>query len=218
VLNNITISFNLTFQQAAQVLVAAAFTQLYTLILRLQNIFHSPVSAKPFNTIKFPSFSIKVFSILPKSLSPFSITPTYLLLPFSSFTLSENTCQHNSNSNLISRCPNLLPSNSHSSQVLTPSPPFLVLSHKLEFDTIKARILEKISQGLKPKTITFEHYSVAWSIPRTQASSMPLCSPTDYQFLLHLASKQKTSSVNLLIKAHLLKNNVYVRFLSACMH
>jgi len=95
--------------------------------------------------------------------------------------------------------------------------PFLVLSPKLDFDTIKAQILENSSQGLKPKTIAFEHYSVAWSIPQTQASSMPLCSPTDYQFLLHLASKQKTPSLNLLIKAHLLKNNVYLCFLSACM-
>ncbi|KAG2119226.1 hypothetical protein BD769DRAFT_1390529 [Suillus cothurnatus] len=83
---------------------------------------------------------------------------------------------------------------------------FLVLSPKLEFDTIKAQILEKISEGLKPKIITFEHYSVAWTIPRTQASSMLLCSPTDYQFLLNLASKQKTPSVNLVIKARLLKN------------
>jgi hypothetical protein len=94
---------------------------------------------------------------------------------------------------------------------------FLVLSPKLEFDTIKAQILEKISEGLKPKTITFEHYSVTWTIPWTQASSMPLCSPTDYQFLLDLASKQKTPSVNLVIKARLLKNKVYVCFLSACM-
>jgi hypothetical protein len=89
---------------------------------------------------------------------------------------------------------------------------FLVLSPELEFNTIKAQILEKISKGLKLKTITFEHYSVAWTIPRTQASSMLLCSPTDYQFLLNLASNQKTPSVNLVIKAHLLKNKVYVCF------
>ncbi|KAG1729037.1 hypothetical protein EDB19DRAFT_1575402, partial [Suillus lakei] len=66
---------------------------------------------------------------------------------------------------------------------------FLVLSPQLEFDTIKAQILEKILEDLKPKTIAFEHYSVAWTIPQTQASSMPLCSPLDYQFLLDPALK-----------------------------
>ncbi|KAG2132755.1 hypothetical protein DEU56DRAFT_914078 [Suillus clintonianus] len=83
---------------------------------------------------------------------------------------------------------------------------FLMLSPELEFDTIKAQVLEKISEGLKPKMIAFEHYSIAWTTPQTQASSMPLCSPSDYQFLLDLASKQKNPSVNLVIKAHPLKN------------
>lgn len=89
---------------------------------------------------------------------------------------------------------------------------FLVLSPKLKFNTIKAQILKMISKGLKPKTIAFKHYSVTWTIPRTQASSMPLCSPSDYQFLLDLASKQKTPSVNLVIKARPLKNKVMYAF------
>jgi len=95
VLNNVAISFNLTFHQAAQVLVAAAFTQFYTLILRLQNMIHSPVSAKPFNTIKFPSFPSKSFlscqnpyphsQSLPRTfchlshLSPFLRTPVNII-------------------------------------------------------------------------------------------------------------------------------------------
>jgi hypothetical protein len=85
---------------------------------------------------------------------------------------------------------------------------FLVLSPELEFDTINAQMLEKISESLKPKTIALEHYSITWTIPRTQleASSMPLSSPTDYQFLLDLALKQKNPSVNLVIKTRLLKN------------
>jgi hypothetical protein len=94
----------------------------------------------------------------------------------------------------------------------------LVLSPKLEFDTIKAQILKKISKGLKPKTIAFKHYSVAWTIPWTQASSMPLSSPADYQFLLDHASKQKTPLVNIMIKACPLKNKVHACFLSQCMH
>jgi len=85
---------------------------------------------------------------------------------------------------------------------------FLVLSSDLEFDTIKAQILEKISESLKPKTIAFEHYSVTWTIPRTQASSMPLHSPTDYQFLCDLALKQKNPSVNVTIKTRPPKNKV----------
>lgn len=61
---------------------------------------------------------------------------------------------------------------------------FLVLSPKLKFNTIKAQILKMISKGLKPKTIAFKHYSVAWTIPQTQVSSMPLNSPADYSFFL----------------------------------
>ncbi|KAG1853354.1 hypothetical protein F4604DRAFT_1686354 [Suillus subluteus] len=76
---------------------------------------------------------------------------------------------------------------------------FLVRSPELEFDTIKAQILDKISESLKPKTIAFEHYSVAWTIPRTQASSMPL-------FSSRSRIKAKNPSVNLVIKARLLKN------------
>ncbi|OAX30632.1 hypothetical protein K503DRAFT_788331, partial [Rhizopogon vinicolor AM-OR11-026] len=37
---------------------------------------------------------------------------------------------------------------------------FLALSPELEFDIIKAQVLEKISESLKPKTIAFEHYSI----------------------------------------------------------
>jgi len=94
---------------------------------------------------------------------------------------------------------------------------FLVLSPELEFDTIRAQMLEKISESLKPKTIAFEHYSITWTIPCTQASSMPLSSPTNYQFLLDLALKQKNPSVNLMIKTRLLKNKVYPCILSGYM-
>jgi hypothetical protein len=93
----------------------------------------------------------------------------------------------------------------------------MVLSPELEFDTLKAQILEKISQSLKPKTIVFEHYSITWTIPHTQASSMPLYSPADYQFLLDLALKQKNPSVNLLVKTRLLKDKVRPCIMSGYM-
>lgn len=85
---------------------------------------------------------------------------------------------------------------------------FMVLSSEIEFDTLKAQILEKISKSLKPNIIAFKNYAIAWTIPRTQASSIPLSSAADYLFLLELACKQKTPSVNLVIETRWAKNKV----------
>ncbi|KIJ07500.1 hypothetical protein PAXINDRAFT_90301, partial [Paxillus involutus ATCC 200175] len=85
---------------------------------------------------------------------------------------------------------------------------FLVLASDYEFDTIKAQILMKIAESLNPKMIAFEDYSISWTIPRTQVSSMPLRTPADYLFCLDLVVKQKTPSVNLIIEACVVKKKV----------
>ncbi|KAG1908398.1 uncharacterized protein F5891DRAFT_1179916 [Suillus fuscotomentosus] len=82
----------------------------------------------------------------------------------------------------------------------------MVQSSDIEYDTLKVQILVKISENLKPKVIAFENYTIAWTIPQTQVSSIPLSSAADYQFLLELAVKKKTPSVNLIIETHSMKH------------
>ncbi|KAG1735074.1 uncharacterized protein EDB91DRAFT_1083818 [Suillus paluster] len=88
---------------------------------------------------------------------------------------------------------------------------FMVQSSDIKYDTLKAQILAKISENLKPKITAFKNYTIAWTIPQTQASSIPLSSAADYQFLLRLAVKQKTLLVNFVIETHLMKNKVHGR-------
>jgi hypothetical protein len=76
---------------------------------------------------------------------------------------------------------------------------FLCLSPDQEFDTLKAQILQKISEKLKPKTLAYENYSVEWYIPRLQTATLALSSADDYKFLLEHALKREALTVNIVI-------------------
>ncbi|KAF8841893.1 hypothetical protein BDN67DRAFT_1010284 [Paxillus ammoniavirescens] len=78
---------------------------------------------------------------------------------------------------------------------------FLCLSPDLEFNTLKAQILQKINEKLAPVIIKYEDYLIEWTIPCIQTSSMSSSSPADYKFLINHALKQKSPSTNLVIKA-----------------
>ncbi|KAG1754121.1 hypothetical protein EDD22DRAFT_1000960 [Suillus occidentalis] len=78
---------------------------------------------------------------------------------------------------------------------------FLCLSSDQEFDTLKAQILQKISEKLKPKTLTYENYSIEWYIPRLQTAPLALSSADDYKFLLEHALKREGPTANIVIQA-----------------
>ncbi|KAG1774924.1 hypothetical protein EV702DRAFT_1199763 [Suillus placidus] len=77
---------------------------------------------------------------------------------------------------------------------------FLFLTSDQEFDTLKAQILQKISEKLKPKTLAYGNYSVEWYIPRIQTAPLALSSPDDYKFLLNHALKRKAPTANIVIQ------------------
>jgi len=89
-----------------------------------------------------------------------------------------------------------------------PSNTFLQLKSDLEWDTIKAQLLEKISQALCPKTISYTEYDITWVVPRYQSSHMQLQTEDDYKFLLAHALKQKEPTVSVKIEVKLTKVSV----------
>ncbi|KAI6148063.1 hypothetical protein BKA82DRAFT_16709 [Pisolithus tinctorius] len=86
-----------------------------------------------------------------------------------------------------------------------PSNTFLQLKPDLEWDTIKAQLLEKISQALQPKIISYTDYDITWVVPCYQGSHMQLQTEDDYKFLLMHALKPKEPAVNIKIEVKLIK-------------
>ncbi|KAF9232534.1 hypothetical protein BU15DRAFT_54905, partial [Melanogaster broomeanus] len=80
---------------------------------------------------------------------------------------------------------------------------FLSLSSDVDFDTLKAQVLQKICEKLAPKTLAYENYSIEWTIPRIQTAAMSLSSSADYKFLIDHALKQKNPSANVVITSHM---------------
>ena len=98
-----------------------------------------------------------------------------------------------------------------------PSNTFFQLKSDLEWDTIKAQLLEKISQALRPKTISYTEYDITWVVPRYQGSHMQLQTEDDYKFLLAHALKPKEPTVNVKIEAKLTKVHIQCKYLDICM-
>ena len=68
----------------------------------------------------------------------------------------------------------------------------LRLSTDEPWDTIKAQILVKIDAALNPRSINFENYSIAYTIPHIISKpGYPLSSTDDYALLVNRASKPK---------------------------
>jgi len=69
-----------------------------------------------------------------------------------------------------------------------------------EWDTLKARFLQKISLSLNPTTIDFGDYTILFHIPRVIAKpGIPLTTSQEYAFLIGQAVKMKMPMVNLSI-------------------
>jgi hypothetical protein len=68
----------------------------------------------------------------------------------------------------------------------------LRLSTDEPWDAIKAQILVKIDAALNPRSISFENYSIAYTIPRIVSKpGYPLSSANDYALLVDRARKPK---------------------------
>ena len=97
-----------------------------------------------------------------------------------------------------------------------PSNTFLQLKSDLEWDTIKSQLLEKISQALCPKTISYTKYDITWVVPHYQSSHMQLQTEDDYKFLLAHALEPKEPAVSVKIEAKLTKVRVQCKYLDIC--
>jgi hypothetical protein len=60
----------------------------------------------------------------------------------------------------------------------------LTLSADLDWDTVKAQILAKIDDCLKPMTLSFDDYELCFTVPRKVSDPAPLATVDDYSFLL----------------------------------
>ena len=98
-----------------------------------------------------------------------------------------------------------------------PSNTFLQLKSDLEWDTIKAQLLEKISQALQPKTISYTEYDITCIVPCYQGSHMQLQTEDDHKFLLAHALKPKEPTVNVKIEVKLTKVHIQRKYLDICM-
>ena len=65
----------------------------------------------------------------------------------------------------------------------------LTLSADLNWDTMKAQILVKIEDCMKPKKLDFDDYDVCFTIPRKVSDPTPLATEDDYGFLLKNVTK-----------------------------
>ena len=87
---------------------------------------------------------------------------------------------------------------------------FLQLKSDREWDTVKAQLLEKVSQTLCPRLINFNDYDFTWSVPRHQSSQMQLRTSEDYQFLIAHALKPKEPAANLKIETRPAKVSLFI--------
>ena len=65
----------------------------------------------------------------------------------------------------------------------------LSLSADLDWDTVKAQILVKIEDWMKPKKLDFDDYDVCFTVPRKVSDPTPLATEDDYDFLLKNVGK-----------------------------
>jgi hypothetical protein len=73
----------------------------------------------------------------------------------------------------------------------------LTLSADLDWDTLKAQILVKIDECMKPSVLDFANYNVCFTIPRKVSDPTPLANSEDYEFLRTnvLKTSEKTAYI-----------------------
>jgi hypothetical protein len=65
----------------------------------------------------------------------------------------------------------------------------LTLSADLNWDIVKAQILVKIEDCMKPKKLDFDDYDVCFTVPRKVSDPTPLATDDNYAFLLKSVGK-----------------------------
>ena len=65
----------------------------------------------------------------------------------------------------------------------------LSLSADLDWDRVKAQILVKIEDWMKPKKLAFDDYDVCFTVPCKVSDPTPLTTEDDYDFLLKNVGK-----------------------------
>jgi len=88
----------------------------------------------------------------------------------------------------------------------------------IPFDTLKAQLLAQISVKLNPMMITYDDYSIEWTVPRIQPSPLALATDDDYKFMLQHASKHKEPQANIIIKACSNKVCLFLMDTSMCIY
>ncbi|KAJ8583177.1 hypothetical protein M405DRAFT_867244 [Rhizopogon salebrosus TDB-379] len=75
------------------------------------------------------------------------------------------------------------------------------LSNDKPFDTLKAQVLKRISEALKPKKLAYNDYRITFTVARRQTSSLSLKKESEYEHLLECVLKTKAPAVRILIEA-----------------
>ncbi len=83
-----------------------------------------------------------------------------------------------------------------------PKNTFLQLGRDEPWDTLKAQLLVKISNILKPMNLEFKNYGFFFTVPRVHMKSTSLDDETSYAFMVDRALKGRDPAVNLIIEPH----------------
>jgi hypothetical protein len=83
-----------------------------------------------------------------------------------------------------------------------PKNTFLQLGHDEPWDTLKAQLLVKISNILKPTKLEFDDYGYSFTVPRIHTKLTSLDDQTSYTFMVDRALRSKDPAVNLIVEPH----------------
>jgi hypothetical protein len=78
----------------------------------------------------------------------------------------------------------------------------LQLGHDKPWETLKAQLLMKISNILKPAKLEFDNYGFSSTVPHVHTKPTSLDDETSYTFMVDRALRSKDSAVNLIIEPH----------------
>src|SRR5436190_23442572 len=76
---------------------------------------------------------------------------------------------------------------------------FLDLHTTEPWDTVRAQLLAKISSIFEPQTLSYDYYTVTFTIPRYSKDPLPLVTPEDHKFMMDRTLKSKDAVVNIKI-------------------
>ena len=86
----------------------------------------------------------------------------------------------------------------------------LTLSADLDWDSLKAQILVKIDECLKPRALDFGNYDVCFTVPRKVSDPTPLGTDEDYEFLRTNVLKMSEKTAHIYICTRKVSKSVSV--------